>query len=113
MRVKLHTTDLGITNCWFSIGRMHASIHDLISSLRLKFDLPEIQLEIDGFLLLENEATVDVLRENDLIHVLPKSRKRIKIGREEEAVNDLKVTTASAKLALIVLPQVDVEEPVV
>lgn len=78
MRVKLHTTDVGIPNCWFSIDRKHASVSDLISAIRSEFELPEIQLEMDGFLLLESGTTMDLLRENDLIYVLPISRKRIK-----------------------------------
>ena len=77
MRVKLDNSEFGIPNCWYNITRKHSRIDDLISDLTIKFDLPEIQLEIDGFLLLENESTLDLLRENDLISVIPKSRKRL------------------------------------
>ena len=100
MRVKLNTIQVGVPNCWFSIGLSNATIQDVIDALREEFDLAEIQLEIDGFLLLENGPTFELIRENDLIYVSLKSRKRIKTDHValELAKNAVKITGSNIDL---------------
>ena len=81
MRIKLLVEAIKpARQCWYEVTpSVHASIDDLITSIDADFKLDQpnsLRLEIDGFELLGFQRTFGVVKEDDLVRVFLREKRR-------------------------------------
>jgi hypothetical protein len=96
MRVKLaFHQNISSNRCWFHVETHEKStIRELKSQLQQEFEIEDdIDLEIEGFLLLDDSKTIGVLRENDALTVLKREngqKRKVEMIKSTEESNKRK-----------------------